>query len=54
MNGLIIIALLVTLSVVEIGILVKISSPDLTVRPYLQKTEQTGHNDLSSFEQDFK
>lgn len=53
-NGLIIIALLVTLSIVEIGILVKISSPDLTVRPYLQKTEQTGHSELNSFEQDFK
>lgn len=53
-NGLIIIALLVTLSVVEIGILVKISSPDLTVGPYLQKIEQTGHNELNSFEQDFK
>lgn len=36
-NVLIIIALLVALSIVEIGILVEISIPDFPVRPYLQK-----------------
>lgn len=53
-NDVIIIALLVTVSVVEIGILVQLSSPGFPVRPYLQKREQTGHSELNGFKQAFK
>ena len=51
-NVLIIIALLVTVSLVEIGMLVKISSPGFPVRPYLQKIWT--NCEWNSFEQAFK
>lgn len=53
-NGLIIIVLLVTVSIVEIGVLVEISVPDFLVRPYLQKLEHTGQSELNSSERAFQ